>query len=267
MPARHSGTGSSRHSISVTMPSVPSAPIDEIEHVARGEIGIEGIAGGVLPNAGKPAGDERSSRAEPRSDILAEAPQRSGAAARLIHASSERDFFGISRDQCEPLDPAPHAAEPHRSCARGVGRDHASECGPGAARGIRWEPQTMIRGGRVELGECDGGASRGSAGGRIDMQRVGESSEVHHHPVTDVSSSHGAAGTSRHEWYPVLTGPGGEELQIGCIARQRHCAGNDPVDPCALGIRCSGPGVSAEDAAKCRRRQHRPKLIMFTCYG
>jgi hypothetical protein len=65
----------------------------------------------------------------------------------------------------------------------------------------------------------------------------------------------------------MLRGPGDEELQVGCVRWTGHSPGNDPIDTGAFGIRCPGPGVSAEDAAKCRWRQHRPKLIMFTSYG
>ena len=99
------------------------------------------------------------------------------------------------------------------------------------------------------------------------MQWMGERGEVYHDTLTDISATHGAARASCDERHPMFSGPGDQELQVGHVFWTRDPSGNDAVDSGAFGIRCSSPGVSAEDAAECRWRQHRPKLIMFTIYG
>ena len=99
------------------------------------------------------------------------------------------------------------------------------------------------------------------------MERLGESGEVDDYAVAYVSSAHGAAGTPGSKHNPVFGCPPDEALQVVGIDRPRNGLGKDTIDAGALGVRGAGPGVSPEYAPKRRRRQHRPKLIMFSLYG
>ena len=77
---------------------------DQIEKVRGFEIGIEGVAGGVLANLGKGRGDPPSRQSEGVGQRRVEAPGHGGVG--WFDAPIEPDDFGIGGDHGQALDPA-----------------------------------------------------------------------------------------------------------------------------------------------------------------
>ena len=131
-PARCAGSGSSRHSIAVTNPSVPSAPMMRSSRSPRREPGVERVARGVLPGPREASGDEP---AAPRAMAGATSASKRRTVCRPVRAarraSPELQHFAVRPSPARaPSHPAAHAAVAHRAGARGIGGDHAAERRP-----------------------------------------------------------------------------------------------------------------------------------------
>jgi hypothetical protein len=93
---------------------------------------------------------------------------------------------------------------------------------------------------------------------------AGHASQVDNNPVADVSTSHGAAGTAGNESNAVVRGPTDQVEQVVRVERQGYRPGQNAIDPGGLSIGCPGTRVVAIQTFEGRRRQHRPKLTIFS---
>jgi uncharacterized protein len=119
--------------------------------------------------------------------------------------------------------------------------------------------------GGIELTQCHARASYGPASSGVHIEPpIRHPGKIHDNALAHVAAAHPAAGASRSEWYPVVSGPTDQPSQVFHVGRQADREREDAIDPRGLRVGGTSPQISAIDAPDVGRRQHRPKLTIFS---
>ena len=182
-------------------------PDEEVEVIARGKPGVERVAGGVFPGAGESGGDGIGGGTDGGGGIAAESVDRYDT-GRDRDPTIQPDHVAVRRHNFQRIDPASCRPIPDRPRPRRIGRGHAAERCPATAGRIGGEPETVRRGGGVELVLGDVGAGDRAATGRIDLEPTRHPlTQVDDDPRTDGVARNPASGTAGGERSPALRSP------------------------------------------------------------